>query len=460
MKRLSAFFILCMAIAYYNHTYAAWTPQFETPRIISRPSPSKEYNSNLTYPVDILVGYSGAVYVTWKGDLDYKGYRIVSTDKGQTWSQPIAFTHDTTSNFHLTEAPDGMLVATYNGTPTSHPDGYNHFYVRKSPDKGATWGAPELVDTTPAQSDEHAFGHVPAIDANGTLYVVYAVRTLAGTSNTAGFYLMRYNAATGQWTPPVQLVPTMLAYDAIPRFTTQFGKTILTLTGYYAPNGVDRAQAVGVLNAHGEFNFTFFSEPSAVIETCGPISAPKCDPCSNEAAPRAGADARGNLYVLADFIEKTATFDPSTCSRIVNTLASGTWVRRYSAADCPLEPSIVLSSTPGEQKALASAGDGYAVVFYREGLTSSTSHMMAMSGSSLDSCSGATYWGTPVQIDDEATRDKKNPVSAVGPDGTIYVLWELWVNGVLGRVGFTSSIGPAKAQFPTVIHSLLLDADR
>jgi hypothetical protein len=404
----------------------------------------------------MLVGSTGAIYVTWKGDLDYKGYRIVSTDKGSTWSQAVAFTEDTTSNFHLLESPDGTLIAVYNGIPESHSDGYKHFYVRKSQDRGATWGVAELVDTPPPQSDEHAFGHFPGITAKGTLYVAYAVRPLAGVSDTAGFYLMAYDATKGEWSDPVRLAADILAYDAGPRFSTQYGQTILILTGYYAPDGVDRAQAVGVLQPDDTIAFTYYSKPSSVIETCGSISAPKCDPCYNEAAPRVGVDATGNRYVLADFIEQSATWNAQTCARMVTTVATGTWVHRYAAAACPLDPSTLLSSQPGEQKALAAVGDGNVVAFYRQALTSSASHLLAVTGNTVGSCTGEPAWGSPVQLDDEATRDKKYPVAAVGPDGTVYVVWELWVNGVLGRVGFTSSAGPSREALPPAIHSLLL----
>lgn len=139
------------------------------------------------------------------------------------------------------------------------------------------------------------------------------------------------------------------------------------------------------------------------------------------------------------------------------TLATGAWVHRHAAADCPLDPSVALASTPGEQKAMATTGDGSVAVIHRQALTSTTSHLLATIGSAMGSCSGGAAWGSPLQLDDEATRDKKLPVAATGPDGTVYVVWELWVDGVLGRVGFTSSGGPASAVATPAVSSLLLD---
>lgn len=193
-----------------------------------RPAPRKQtgftqvrYNSLAVDPTD-----PDTLYVGWRqgveglqgvsfGTVPVRSMIAVSSDGGQTWSEPIdvAATFSPASGEEelfgsdipmLVVAPDGTAYAFTKERPKSAPEGEprpsSRLFMFKSADGGSTWSTTVINEGAPYITNPAA-----AVDpTNGNLYVTYESRG-DDEVNPADVYFMASTDGGSSWSTPVNL---------------------------------------------------------------------------------------------------------------------------------------------------------------------------------------------------------------------------------------------------------------
>lgn len=124
-----------------------------------------------------LTAANGTVCIAWEDRRDQNAiYGSCSMDGGQSFAPNRAITGADAFNPHLALAPDGGLYATYQRTQ------YKDIMIRRSADKGATWGEPHAVNQLP--DTIRTFNYDLAVDSNHQIAVLWpAVAYLSSRSD-------------------------------------------------------------------------------------------------------------------------------------------------------------------------------------------------------------------------------------------------------------------------------------
>jgi len=167
-----------------------------------------------------------------------------STDAGATWTSPTALNTNAATDagndagVTLTQDGAGNWVAAW----TSHDslDGTigtdGDILVATSSDAGATWSAPQALNTNAATDSGLDFAHSMATDGAGNWVAVWSsLDTLGGLSGPFDFDLLvaRSTDAGASWTAPLPLDPGALSdaglFDDGPAVATDGKSTWITL---------------------------------------------------------------------------------------------------------------------------------------------------------------------------------------------------------------------------------------
>jgi len=117
--------------------------------------------------LDLVLGSDGALYVAWT---EYEGALWVrrSTDGGKTFSERVRINEAKPARAPSLAVSNGALYLAW----TVGDDEAADIRVAKSVNAGATFGAPVIVERSKGYSDAPKL----AVDARGTLHLVYAER--------------------------------------------------------------------------------------------------------------------------------------------------------------------------------------------------------------------------------------------------------------------------------------------
>ncbi len=156
-------------------TFSADGQKLTTTLVNDVPVPGRGSNDFLQNPRGTLTARNGVVCAAWEDTRSrFSIYGACSSDGGATFGANVAISASDMERPRIALAPDGGLYATYRGTA----DARKNVLLRRSADKGATWG--DVRNVTKLTEDEVRTWDL-AVDDNGQLSVPWVYRDFSSS---------------------------------------------------------------------------------------------------------------------------------------------------------------------------------------------------------------------------------------------------------------------------------------